>query len=372
MNIGILLPKSKTHPLIGHDFFDGLKSVMHHREEIELFTANIGFGTNKDLLYQEGERLWLEKQVDLLIVFADFPVVETLFPLAESLNKLLVVVNVGAKFPNNWTAPRSVIFLTLNEWLNAFITGRLAAARSKKAIFASSFYDGGYAIGQSIVDGLLYEQGIIEHNFIGKHQITDFDIKPLLEFLDQNQDVTNILAVLSGELVESFLSQLDLEGYVEYILWTSQVFLYELMKINNCYKGDIRGYISWFPELDNDHNSKFQTTFKENTSREVSPFSLLGWESGLLLLALQDKIKEGAAFCISEIIERGLGTPRGHLKLDPETHQFMGDAYLVKFKDGKFEFSQDRVVSQEENLTMAKKAIPVLPQTGWLNTYLCS
>src|SRR5690606_40143544 len=100
--------------------------------------------------------------------------------------------------------------------------------------------------------------------------------------------------------------------------------------------------------------------------------SLLGWESGLLLLALKDKIKEGAGACISRITERGLSTPRGHIKLDPETHQFIGDAYLVKFKDGKFEFFQDSTVSQEENLTMVKKAIPALPQTGWLNTYLCS
>src|SRR5690606_23054545 len=188
------------------------------------------------------------------------------------------------------------------------------------------------------VDGLLYENGIIEYNFIGKHQIADFDIKPLLEFLDHNQDVTNILTVLSGELAGSFLAQLNLKGDAEYFLWANQVFLYELLKTNSFHEQDIRGFISWFPELENEFNLKFQTKFKENNSREVSLFSLLGWESGLLLLALKDKIKEGAGACISRITERGLSTPRGHIKLDPETHQFMGDAYLVKFKDGKFEF----------------------------------
>src|SRR5690606_40035011 len=99
---------SSTHPLLSHDFFAGLQAALGKEQEAhELFTGNIGFGTDRNLIYSEAEKLWLEKQVEVLVVFATPPNVEVLYPISQSLNKLLIVVNSGAKYPVNWEVPDS-------------------------------------------------------------------------------------------------------------------------------------------------------------------------------------------------------------------------------------------------------------------------
>jgi len=372
MKIGVLIPKSTTHPLIGHDFFDGLKCNLRQMKGHEVSFGNIGFGTSKELVYTEAEKLLLEKQVEVLVAFADFPVVEALFSISESLNKLLIVVNTGGKIQSNWKAPDSVLFLNLNEWLNSFISGKLAAQSSKTAVFSSSFYDAGYAIGQSVVDGFIEKGGAIEFNFIGKHEVEEFDLTPLINYLNETSKVNQILTVLSGKLVNEFLAQIKEKADREITLWVNQAFLFELNNSISEHNGIIKGYVSWFPDLKNDQNASFQREFKTFSGRAAGPISLLGWETAQILTSIQEIIKEGATTCINFLDKEGLQTPRGYLQLEPETHQFVGKSWLWELQGNKFEVIQQYTVNQLQNLIEFKITTPVPPQTGWINTYLCS
>src|SRR5690606_8979788 len=171
MKAGILLPKSTTHPSIGYDFLTGMKLAVkrHAQWACDWTTANIGFGVDEQLLVEKAEQLCLNEGVDVLVAFADHPRVGVLFPIVKSLNKLLIVVSAGAKYPVSWERHDHVIFLMLNEYLLARLTGGRAAAEGlRDGVMATNFYDGGYAIAGSIVDGFRQEGGNIAYNFVGR------------------------------------------------------------------------------------------------------------------------------------------------------------------------------------------------------------
>ncbi len=133
-NLGVLLPKSTTHPHIGPDFFYGIKGALsvNGGDDIAIHTSNIGFGVNTDLMYNEAEKLYLEKDADAVIVFADHPKADTLFPLAKNLKKLLIVASPDAKYPKQWGGEEYVLFMTLNEKISALLAGEYGARNSWK------------------------------------------------------------------------------------------------------------------------------------------------------------------------------------------------------------------------------------------------
>ena len=87
MKVGVLLPRSTTHPIIAYSFLDGLHAftdLNQLSEDIICVTANIGFGTDPLVIEQKAEELFMQHRVDLLVVFADFPIIEGLFSLVKA------------------------------------------------------------------------------------------------------------------------------------------------------------------------------------------------------------------------------------------------------------------------------------------------
>ena len=372
MRTGILLPKSSTHPLLGHDFFGGLKAALGKEQEAhELFIGNIGFGIDRNLIYSEAEKLWLEKQVEVLVVFATPPNVEVLYPISQSLNKLLIVVNSGAKYPVSWKVPNSVVFLNLQEWLNSALTGSLAAQEGhKKGVFASNFYDGGYAASHSMSEAYASNGGEILYNFIGKHLLKEFDTAPLKEFLNTSEGPLAVLSLFSGALASGFLEQLE---DISLQVWANPAFLQELAQGDrHTFPSVLQGYVSWMPQIEIPQNEQFLQRFEQHSGRKATAMALLGWESGNLLQLIAASEGARKADVLIDLMKKTpLESPRGILQLDPETHHFFGPSWHVMLKEGNWNLSpsaEDQAHTYKEHMA----AMPSPPQTGWVNTYLCS
>lgn len=374
MRTGILLPKSTTHPLLAHDFVEALRAAFPEGEQPELLTANIGFGTRQEELYSAAEKMWLEQRADLLVVLADHPNVDVLFPLAASLNRPLLVVNSGAKYPVTWEPPKGVFFLNLQEWLNAYLSGSRAAAEGPgKGIFASSFYDGGYSASHAMSEGYTQHGGSIEYNFIGKHLLQEFDASPLRQYLREASENPVILSLLSGNLVPEFMEQLREENSVSPELYANPAMLYELLSLKKNYPLPVQGYLSWWPSLEGEANRDFCSRFRSVSGREASPFALLGWETALLM---QDILRNGLHLKADEILahfaDNSFDSPRGILELDPDTHSFSGPAYRLRLEGEQSHLEALGIDLYKNTLKAFKAAVPEPPQTGWINTYLCS
>ncbi len=376
MKLGILLPKSSTHPLISYDFLAGLKLSIENSglDGYETVTGNIGFGIDEDLIYQETERLCMEEGVDLLIVYADRPKIDEIFPLLKALNKLLIVVNSGAKYPESWLPQENVLYLTLNELLNCRSTAKLAARDGiLKGVMATSFYDGGYSLCHAQVEGFTEENGQVEFNFISKLN-ADLDTSSMLDFLKSKADQYALLSVFSGDLVCEFLEQLGNSDLDNFSVYASPTFLLDSLTKKEPLFPEVKGYVSWFPNLDLAVNKNFLKTFKESTKREASQFAALAWDVGLICKLLSDS-QESHQFNAREIISflktQKIAGTRGELHLDDSTHHFLAPSYLVARNNEGLVVLEDTVAESSIWNEMVD-ATEELPLTGWFNTYLCS
>lgn len=384
MKTGILLPRSSTHPLIALNFMDGLNAFLKHHQldhEIEHSYAYIGFGTDEKLIQKEAERLILEHQVDLLIIFADYPVVSALFPIITSLNKLMIVVNHGAKYPQSWKAHPYVIHHSLNNASNCWLTGKQAAKENRSAAVVSSYYDGGYSVSHAIAASFMDKSGEIVFNFVGHQAKNQFNTTPLVSFLKTEQENHALLTILSGELVPEFYTQLRQQlGDRKLNLYASPVLMEESLAEENLGPEEtiaISGYTSWFKALEHTENKIYCETFKTDTGREPDSFGVLGWDTGLILQAIH-RLAAGMRIDAKTIVKhpelQQLKGAKGEMRLHAFTQHYISPVHYLHTNLNK-DSSKLHDLSLETVETSFNELIDFEiqgPSSQWLNTYLCS
>jgi branched-chain amino acid transport system substrate-binding protein len=380
MLAGILLPTSTTHPLLSHDFMAGIRSFLKYSDSsITLIPGYVGFGAHVDAVKTEVEKLILEHDPEVIIAFLDHPVVDSLFPLMAQLNKVLIVVNNGAKYAIDWKAPANVYFHTLENSYLSFLTAEHVSTLTKKAIMATSYYDGGYSLCHALTQPFLNRGAEIVFNFAGSYKKDEFDTSHLVDFLQINKDVKSMFTILSGELLPLFYQKLDAAlPETELHFYGSPVTVEETIGLDKEFfpsKYTVTGFTSWLPDSGSSENRIFTETIRK-ISREPNSFIALGWDSGLILnefarLAEFDgtQIHSLAANSFKEI--KGA---KGGLKLDEETHHFVGEAYHLKYNSSTgsellatIDAASGRSIWNE----MVTQKIEGIT-SGWLNTYLCS
>ncbi|WP_222539328.1 ABC transporter substrate-binding protein [Pedobacter polysacchareus] len=384
MKTGILLPRSTTHPLIAFNFMDGLHAYLKQHQltnEIECVSAFIGFGEKAAVIQEEAERLLMEQRVDLLVVFADYPLVNCLFPIVAALNKLLIVVNHGAKYPDRWTTVPNVIHHHLNNASNCWLTGKQAAAENKTVATVNSYYDGGYSITHALYTSFLEASGKIAYNFVGHQQKAQFSTQPLTSFLDSRPELDTLLAILSGELVPEFYDQLSRQYPDRKLkLYASPVLLEESSAEENLFSKEtieVSGFTTWFKELDNHENETFCRIFTEETNRVPNSFGVLGWDTGLILRTILEisgnKAIDGKRVAKDPALKKLQGA-KGEMLLHEETGHYLSPAHylhsnLADHSRKKHSLSMEEVEkSFNEMIQFKLEGI----SSQWLNTYLCS
>lgn len=380
MIVGILLPTSTTHPMIPHDFMAGIRSFLKHSgSSIRLIPGYIGFGAHVDAVKAEVEKMLLEHDPEVFIAFLDHPVVDSLFPLMTQLNKVLIVVNNGAKYAVDWKTPSNVYFHTLENSYLSFLTAEHVSTLSKSAIMATSYYDGGYSLCHALTQPFVNRGCEIVFNFAGSYKKDEFNIMSLANFIRENEDVKSVLTILSGDLLPLFYQQLavELPGR-ELEFYGSQVALEETIGLESeifSSKYSISGFTSWFSDSGLVENKIFIDIIKK-TSREPNTFSALGWDTGLIINEFARLIEnEGAQI---HLLPAGsipmLNGAKGKLRLDEETHHFIGDAYHLKYTLSSGSDLLATIDSASGKAIMNEMVTQKIEgiSSGWLNTYLCS
>lgn len=380
MKVGVLLPRSTTHPIIAYSFLDGLHAftdLNQLSEDIICVTANIGFGTDPSVIEQKAEELFIQHQVDLLVVFADFPIIEGLFSLIKALNKLLIVVNHGAKYPTSWEAHPNVIHHHLSTSLSSWCTGEKAAKLHQKAAFISSYYDGGYSVCHSISASFSETGEKLVFNLVGNQFKDNFDASPLLSFLSEEQDVKAFLTVLSGELVPEIHAQINKETLrSDAIFYGSPVMIEESSMLKDTVNLTVEGYTSWFYGNKLAQNEQYCTSFQTRTGRMPDSFGVLGWDTAVILQAvaeLWEMNKSNPQNIIKILSDKLLTGAKGNMQLHMASHQYIAPLYDVRITAGETDHLHTLDLKEvEESLNrMIEQKITGI-STGWLNTYLCS
>ncbi|MBL0145733.1 MAG: ABC transporter substrate-binding protein [Chitinophagaceae bacterium] len=291
LSVGILLPRSTLFPSLGLDFFNAIKQYLkfcNQFSKVKFITDNIGFGIEEPEIYTKAEKMILQEEADVVIVFADAKIAEMLQPLFTASNKILLVVNFGANLPETWQAAPTTITHSLNFCLHAKLTGKLAAQQNNKQVInTASYYDAGYQICYSMLSGNQQNGGQPLLNHITHLKLDEFTLDPLKDFLNNNKEVNNLLCLFSGEQAVKFYTQISpLQNEFNLNLFVSPMMLDESLKvllgdaftINN-----VKGYIPWHASLQNKDNLDFVTNIQTALTKPANYFSLLGWETGIIV-----------------------------------------------------------------------------------------
>ena len=380
MKIGALLPRSTFHPLLHHDFLQGMQAYLQCREvNTEFMIANIGYGTDPDLLVEQAEKLLLEQQADLLIVYADQANVSKIADLAKSLNRLVIVVHNGAKYMHEWEPHPVVLSHTLNNVIQCRLTGQYAASLSSDAAVCTSFYDGGYSHNHALIQAYADNGGAVQYNFVSQYKLREFNSAPLHDFLKTNTHVQTLLAIFNGELAHCFLQQLQqAEVALPLQVFGSPMVLDETITgVHGTLKLPFRvsGYVPWISSLNNNANQLLKTTFKEHTRREVNLPGMHGWDTGIILEHIFNTANTHqfrAKDILASFSDVTLDSPRGHLQMDTATHHMIAPAWLVQTNED----FEPEIIGGTDNTKQVWQEI-VQEQTpgvstGWINTYLCA
>lgn len=378
MNIGILLPLSNAHPGISKDFLDGFNSLLAQKQltgSITIKKESVGFGGLEKEVYAKAEKLLVNDDVDILITYIDEKATGMLYSLVQATGKLLLIVNPGANHPLNWIAQPTVIHLTLQHSFLCWLAGASAASSSiKEAAYASCFYDCGYLHSADMVKNFMAGGGKILNNYINNQVYDDnFDINQLTDFLTFKPACENILCVYDEKPASLVYDRLkEHKTDIPLHLFVSPMMLTEIAlgKMEKGFNFSIEGYLPWQPGLKTENNQNLTKA----CTRAASIFSLLGWETGLVINEILQHYKNN--FHEGEIIAAHLkktilNGPRGEMKLDPETMYYTAPAGRFKLEAGSTVAVVEWVTDLEKEWRTFTAIQTEGAVTGWTNTYLC-
>lgn len=383
MNIGILFPRSNAYPLIGSEFTEALKAYIRQEcpeKDINFFPESIGFGGTEKEVYAKAEKLLMMDDVDILIGFIDEKVLELLKPLVLASGKFMIMVNPGGNHPVNWIPQANIVTLSLRHSFLCALNG-LAAATEKpnvSAAVASTFYDCGYLHLAAMVKEFQASKGKVMFNYINNQPYNEtFHIQQLTDYLSFDKDTQTVLCVFDAQPASLFYTLLnEHEGAGNLHLYVSPMMLEKkaLENIKDGFNFSIHGYMPWHQSAPYEENRQFIDFYRDQIKKEPGIFSLLGWETGMILKEVYNNSGEEYrnGVTVTEMLKtKTMKGPRGVLKLDPDTQFFISPAIrcTIAAKSARLEMEYDLNFENEwEEFSEKPTEGPV---SGWTNTYLC-
>ncbi len=381
MKIGVLYPRSNAHPELMTGFMNGLKAALEHplSGQVKLITESIGFGGNEKEVYEKTEKLLFLEGAELLIAFVDLRILEVLQPLLIQSGKLAIIVNSGANYPVNWAPTPNILNLTLQHAFMGWLTGKEALATDKtKSAVATTFYDGGYLHMAAMVNGFEKAGGIITYNYVNSQSYdTYFSITPITDFLSSDIETDTLLCIFDSLPASLFYSCLnEYSKNHDLRLFVSPMMLEQaaLKTIKEGFHFSIDGYIPWHNSIQTNANNAFIEIIHEKTNKIATVFSLLGWETGLIvneILSMNGGHFTNGSLLASQLLERKINSPRGELKLDPKTNYFVAPVYKCSIPMHSTNLSIDGVLNYENEWDFFVEIPTEGVVSGWTNTYLC-
>jgi hypothetical protein len=136
----------------------------------------------------------------------------------------------------------------------------------------------------------------------------------------------------------------------------------------------VKGYSPWQAGTGSADNKNFIEAFTTKYNRKPGLFSLLGWETGMILKEIASgndgSFGDGAGITAS-LQKIKFKSPRGEMILDPQTNYF-----LAPFVQCSMDPGQEEISIKQQDLAADAWAAYILQPTdgsgsGWTNTYLC-
>jgi branched-chain amino acid transport system substrate-binding protein len=373
--IGLLLPRSTDYPGLAFDLLDGFKLAMARQgfSDVQCFTENTGFGEDGSDIYSKAEKLIIEKDVHLIVVYSSPVSTDGLSNLASVTGKPFLLLDAGMQYIQSALNP-NCLHITLQGLDANRQVGSMAGENGKRILNATSFFDAGYRGPYDLAKGIEQSGGSIVGNYISGHRIDDFSIAQYMELL-QKTGPTAIAACFSTYLAGLFIHALkaDAPASVVHPFYCSSFMAEEQLLVTYDFPGgEFHTVVAWATALDSPAQEVFAATLKKEKNKSTNIFLLLGWEAGHVAAHILESGKTAAA----AVKDWTLESPRGPVKFHPDTNCAYAPLYrgsITRGENGKckLEISETIPVTAEDHLHIFNDG-PVGQVTNWKNSYFCT
>ncbi len=378
--IGLLLPRSTFYEGMSFDIFEGLKCSLktNEKETFRVVTENIGFGSDKQQCYRAAEQLLMHHDAKIVFAYISHRIAQALRPLFNAANRILIVLDSGANLPQEWPSSPNIFYHSLHNGLGSMLSGKMAFSDGfKQAGITTGYYDGGYLHTYAAFNGFSLSGGQICFNHATGYTREDFSMQPLIDNLKESPK-SAIIALFSGDYTQWFFNELNRHfPKQELPVYLSPFALEESMLQDAEFIGsNVKGIAAWSRGLPHESNRLFIESMQER-GRTANLFSLLGWEAGLIALALEEKEVNlnNTTETAEGLRSLELETPRGKVRFSKSYNYSLAPLYkvhLISSEDNRCELVVDETIEDPSVIFEQLLALPLENAvSGWFNSYTC-
>lgn len=371
---GVLLARSDMFPKLAMDFLNGFKlafKAVNTDCNPKLLIESIGNATDDELL-QRIEKLILQENVDVIVSFCSFFMIDKLTAIANSYQKPIIHVSLGARSLKRIHKSPYVLFQSLNLTHSSYLSGKHAVSMGKKGALLASFYDGGYHMAEAFVRGFEENGGAIVYSYVSQMDYRQDDFKAMIEGIKASAPEV-LFTLFSFKEAARVLEVLTESGLSHLKVMAIPLMVDESTAVGEVNPENVQSVASWAFEEGSDEMQYFKNNYEGNYSEMPNVFGLLGNEVGTILAnALRDEGKvpqQIAAYMASKTIQ----SPRGELRYT-ELNESVPKVFRVRQLSIQDAHCLNPVVAYMDGAEVEKinEKMEDLPTSGWKNPYICT
>jgi hypothetical protein len=204
----------------------------------------------------------------------------------------------------------------------------------------------------------------------------NFHINELSAFLENNQNTDKLFCIYDSLPAALFYKQLHSFKQAERLqLYVSPMML-EAKALENSGSGfsfSVNGYRPWMPTSEESANREFINIYAQQ-NKTATIFSLLGWETGLILqqvFLISNNSTANTSSMVEQLISLQINSPRGKMNLNRNTHFYLAPVVKCSLPEYEQKLTTDFLQVQESEWKQFTNNQITGVVSGWTNTYLC-
>ncbi|MBW2962682.1 ABC transporter substrate-binding protein [Mesonia aestuariivivens] len=370
--IGVLYPQSAQYKTISQDFIKGIKcndlSVEYHME-------SIGIGSDEKIIIERIQKLQYQHDVNIIIGFFGHHKIEDVYQYVADNELILIASGLGATLPYSQAKYKGVYInsYALNE--SCYLLGKYLIEKGYSNIVSStSYYDAGYGLLSSIETSLLENDLTFSGHYITPFMPRENEAAFMEQSID-NYGTDAVFAFHSGLYAKehaAFIAQTELLHKFDY-------YIIPFTLNEDIFKGEDKNiYVvsSWLEQGTEEKNSTFAEQYNKENNKYPTVFTLLGYESGLIIKeVLQNEKTTSYEDVVNEINNVEISGPRGVLKFDESCNRTIFNHYiykLVAYDENNLSFKKVETLNNTGHFIKKILSTPTPDKMGgWHNAYLC-
>lgn len=380
LKIGVLTLQSKALPGASKNYLNGLRLALANSSvDVKYIIEGVGIGTDVDLAIEKIEKLVMQEEVDIIVGMVGHRSLNRVRSTGRNLWLPMIISDFGATIPVGLGENEGFYTLSLDRWHSSYLLGEYLVKNNTGEVgVATCFYDSGYGIIEGLERGLNKAGGNFLGHYVVPHKPRENEAECFREVATQMGEnplfalQSGIFAMEFGESVKALGDDRTFPIYA-----TSETVSDEVLSEFGEYFEGTKVVSTWAKELNTVENLKFTDALKAKYKKEADEFSLLGYETGLAIVAAlelvdEDNMDEDAL--IAALDKVNVEGPRGTISFSPEINRCMNDHHIFevyKAEEGHALRPLDTIKADKAYFKETCNEEISEKRGGWFNAYLC-